>query len=53
MNLGGLKEYWLDPNGGRQSVPCFLAALNLELYESCTMAVRRAKFDGEGEEDDE
>ncbi|CDW96937.1 hypothetical protein [Sporisorium scitamineum] len=53
VNLAGLKEYWLDPNGIRQSVPCFLAALNLELYESCTMAVRRAKFDNEGEGDDE
>ncbi|CBQ69370.1 related to spindle assembly checkpoint protein [Sporisorium reilianum SRZ2] len=53
VNLTGLKEYWLDPNGIRQSVPCFLAALNLELYESCTMAVRRAKFDDEGEADDE
>lgn len=50
VNLAGLKEYWLDPHGIRQSVPCFLAALNLELYESCTMAVRKAKFEGEGEE---
>ncbi|CCF50107.1 related to spindle assembly checkpoint protein (N-terminal fragment), partial [Ustilago hordei] len=40
VNLKGLKEYWLHPNGIRQSVPCFLAALNLELYEGCTMAVR-------------
>ncbi|TKY85549.1 hypothetical protein EX895_005711 [Sporisorium graminicola] len=53
VNLAGLKEYWLDPNGIRQSVPCFLAALNLELYESCTMAIRRAKFDDEGEGDNE
>ncbi|GAC71443.1 mitotic checkpoint protein MAD1 [Moesziomyces antarcticus T-34] len=41
VNLPALREYWLDPNGIRQSVPCFLAALNLELYESCTMAARR------------
>ncbi|SPO24167.1 related to spindle assembly checkpoint protein [Ustilago trichophora] len=53
VNLNGLKEYWLDPEGVRQSVPCFLAALNLELYEGCTMAVRRAKFDDVGEEEDE
>ena len=52
VNLAGLKEYWLEKDGIRQSVPCFLAALNLELYESCTMAVRRAKFDGEDEEED-
>lgn len=53
VNLKGLKEYWLHPNGIRQSVPCFLAALNLELYEGCTMAVRGVKFDGEGEEGEE
>ncbi|EPQ29692.1 uncharacterized protein PFL1_02912 [Pseudozyma flocculosa PF-1] len=42
-NLESLREYWLS--GVRQSVPCFLAALNLELYESCTMAIRRARQD--------
>ncbi|EST09217.1 Spindle assembly checkpoint component Mad1 [Kalmanozyma brasiliensis GHG001] len=53
VDVEGLKEYWLaGGEGGRQSVPCFLAALNLELYEGCTMAVRRAKFDDEGEEDE-
>ncbi|SNX86473.1 related to spindle assembly checkpoint protein [Melanopsichium pennsylvanicum] len=53
VDLKALKEYWLDPNGIRQSVPCFLAALNLELYEGCTMAVRRAKFDGEGQDEED
>ncbi|SPO24023.1 related to spindle assembly checkpoint protein [Ustilago trichophora] len=51
VNLTGLKEYWLAETGVRQSVPCFLAALNLELYEGCTMAVRRAAFDDDEGED--
>lgn len=51
VNLSGLKEYWLDPQGIRQSVPCFLAALNLELYEGCTMAVRRRSFDGQDQDE--
>ncbi|KAN0059667.1 coiled-coil domain-containing protein mad1 [Thecaphora frezii] len=46
-NLQSLRDYWLDPRGARQSVPCFLAALNLELYESCTMAIRRGRVDEE------
>jgi mitotic spindle assembly checkpoint protein MAD1 len=52
VNLAGLKEYWLDPNGIRQSVPCFLAALNLELYESCTMAVRRSGVNVDDDQDE-
>ncbi|PWY99216.1 MAD-domain-containing protein [Testicularia cyperi] len=53
VNLAGLKEYWLDPDGIRQSVPCFLAALNLELYESCTMAIRRNAVENVDDEDEE
>ncbi|GAC95923.1 M protein repeat protein [Pseudozyma hubeiensis SY62] len=53
VDVKGLKEYWLAEGGVRQSVPCFLAALNLELYESCTMAVRKSKFDGQGDEEEE
>lgn len=40
-NVPHLREYWLG-TGMRQSVPCFLAALQLELYESTTQAVRSA-----------
>lgn len=37
-NVSNLKKYWLSQD--RNSVPCFLAALQLELYESTTQAVR-------------
>jgi mitotic spindle assembly checkpoint protein MAD1 len=37
-NVANLKRYWLGAD--RSSVPCFLAALQLELYESTTQAVR-------------
>lgn len=46
-----LREYWLR-EGVRQSVPCFLAALTLEMYEGCTMAVRRAAVEGEEDEEE-
>lgn len=36
--VGTLQEYWLGND--RFSVPCFLAALQLELYEGTTRAVR-------------
>lgn len=41
-NIPHLREYWLGAGGMRRSVPCFLAALQLELYESTTQAVRGA-----------
>lgn len=53
VDVAGLKEYWLAEGGVRQSVPCFLAALNLELYESCTMAVRKPIFDHQAQVEDE
>lgn len=37
-NVNHLRSYWLGD--ARQSVPCFLAALQLELYESTTRAIR-------------
>lgn len=40
-DIAHLREYWLA-TGMRQSVPCFLAALQLALYESTTQAVRGA-----------
>lgn len=51
-NIPHLREYWLNSGGVRQSVPCFLAALQLELYESTTQAVRGAWSvpDAEGDE---
>lgn len=36
--VGNLQEYWLGND--RFSVPCFLAALQLELYEGTTRAIR-------------
>ncbi|WFD32847.1 [phosphatase 2A protein]-leucine-carboxy methyltransferase [Malassezia sp. CBS 17886] len=45
-NVAHLREYWLS-DGVRHSVPCFLAALNLELYENTTQALR-GDFVGEG-----
>ncbi|WFD45142.1 [phosphatase 2A protein]-leucine-carboxy methyltransferase [Malassezia psittaci] len=38
-NVAHLRDYWLS-DGIRHSVPCFLAALNLELYENTTQAIR-------------
>lgn len=38
-NVAHLRDYWLS-DGVRHSVPCFLAALNLELYENTTQALR-------------
>ncbi|WFD24924.1 [phosphatase 2A protein]-leucine-carboxy methyltransferase [Malassezia equina] len=38
-NVAHLRDYWLS-DGVRHSVPCFLAALNLELYENTTQAIR-------------
>jgi len=38
-NVSHLRDYWLS-DGVRHSVPCFLAALNLELYENTTQAIR-------------
>ena len=38
-NVSHLRDYWLS-DGIRHSVPCFLAALNLELYENTTQAIR-------------
>ena len=40
-NVAHLRDYWLS-DGIRHSVPCFLAALNLELYENTTQAIRGA-----------
>ena len=40
-NVAHLRDYWLS-TGLRHSVPCFLAALNLELYENTTQAIRGA-----------
>lgn len=47
-NVANLKRYWL--NADRCSVPCFLAALQLELYESTTQAVRVGWTEGDEEE---
>ena len=47
-NVANLKRYWL--NADRCSVPCFLAALQLELYESTTQAVRVGWTEGDDEE---
>lgn len=44
--VGSLQDYWLGSD--RFSVPCFLAALQLELYEGTTRALR-----GTWEADDE
>ena len=44
--VGNLQDYWLGSD--RFSVPCFLAALQLELYEGTTRALR-----GTWEADDE
>lgn len=54
-NVPHLREYWLagGGKGGRESVPCFLAALQLELYESTTQAVRGAWAVPDAEEDEE
>ena len=38
-NVAHLRDYWLS-DGIRHSVPCFLAALNVELYENTTQAIR-------------
>ncbi|MCO5584984.1 hypothetical protein L7F22_038916 [Adiantum nelumboides] len=46
-NVANLKRYWL--NADRCSVPCFLAALQLELYESTTQAVRVGWTEGDEE----
>lgn len=48
-NVAHLKKYWLASTD-RSSVPCFLAALQLELYESTTQAARAGWAD---EEDDD
>ncbi|CAO1628712.1 unnamed protein product [Parajaminaea phylloscopi] len=50
-NVPHLREYWLG-TGMRQSVPCFLAALQLELYESTTQAVRGAWTVPDADEDE-
>lgn len=47
-NVANLKRYWL--NADRCSVPCFLAALQLELYESTTQAARVGWAEGDEEE---
>lgn len=43
-----LRRFWLGNQ--RQSVPCFLAALNMELYDMTTQAGRAAYI---GEDEDE
>lgn len=52
-NVPHLREYWLAEGGMRQSVPCFLAALQLELYESTTQAVRGAWAVPDADEEEE
>lgn len=44
-----LRRFWLGSQ--RQSVPCFLAALNMELYDMTTQA-GRAAYNGEDEDED-
>ncbi|CAO1618964.1 unnamed protein product [Sympodiomycopsis kandeliae] len=53
-NIPHLRDYWLSGGNLRQSVPCFLAALQLELYESTTQAVRGAwSVPDQGKEEEE
>ncbi|WFD34275.1 [phosphatase 2A protein]-leucine-carboxy methyltransferase [Malassezia cuniculi] len=49
-NVAHLRDYWLS-DGIRHSVPCFLAALNLELYENTTQAIRGSFGGADGVEE--
>ncbi|KDN43219.1 hypothetical protein K437DRAFT_257600 [Tilletiaria anomala UBC 951] len=49
-DVQGLRDKWLGQGATLQSIPCFLAELNQQLFESCTRVARVYGYLDEGQE---